>query len=52
MSSDNDADDFLAYTRAWIDKVNRGGLFSLSDDSFRFFVYMKRKLSVSYLHLW
>ena len=44
VSSDNDADDVLAKTRAWIDKVNRGGLFSLSDDSFRFFVCVEKEV--------
>ena len=38
MCGDNDTDDFLAYTRTWIDKVNRGGLFPLNNDSFRLFV--------------
>lgn len=30
-------EDFLAYTKHWIDKVNRGGLFKLSNNTFNFF---------------
>ncbi len=29
--------DFTQCTTEWIDKVNRGGLFPLNDESFRFF---------------
>ena len=38
MAVFSDNDDFLEYTRHWIDEVNRGGLFPLNDASFRFFV--------------
>ena len=44
MYGDNDTDDFLAYTRTWIDKVNRGGLFPLNNDSFRFFVCIEQEV--------
>lgn len=32
------ANDILDYTKEWIDKVNRGGLFPLNDVTFLFFV--------------
>ena len=31
-------DDLLAYTKHWLKLVNRGGLFLLIDDAFRFFI--------------
>ena len=43
----------LEYTREWTDKVNRGGLFEVSDEAFRLFVSievaMRQKLE-SHLH--
>ena len=29
--------DFTQYTTEWLDIINRGGLFPLNDESFRFF---------------
>ena len=44
MCGDNDTDDILAYTKTWIDKVNRGGLFPLNNDSFRLFVCIEQEV--------
>ena len=30
--------DFLEYTKSWIDKVNRGGLFSVNNETFNLFI--------------
>lgn len=37
-------DDLEAYTRHWINLVNRGGLFPLNDQSFMFFVAVEKKV--------
>lgn len=37
MAVDGDESEFLMYTKRWIEKVNRGGLFPLNDISFIFF---------------
>jgi len=34
MAIEEDGDSVLAYTRKWLDLINRGGLFPLNDDSF------------------
>ncbi len=34
--------DLLSYTKCWMDKVNRGSLFPLNDQSFRLFVEMEK----------
>ena len=34
---ENDDLDFLGYTKTWFDKVNRGGLFPLNDETFNLF---------------
>ncbi|XP_062508481.1 uncharacterized protein LOC134184753 [Corticium candelabrum] len=34
---ETDCEDFLAYTRHWVDRVNRGGLFIVSDLSYLLF---------------
>jgi len=38
MAVDGDGDDLLGYTKHWLALVNRGGLFPLNDETFRFFV--------------
>ena len=38
MAVEGEGDDVLAYTKIWLEKVNRGGLFPLSDEAFCFFV--------------
>ena len=30
--------DYLAYTKVWFDKVNRGGLFPLNNETFHQFI--------------
>ena len=37
MAVESDHRDFLDYTKDWIDRVNRGGLFPLNDITFEFF---------------
>ena len=44
VSSDVDEEDFLAYTKHWINKVNRGGLFQLNNNAFRFFVSIEKEV--------
>ncbi len=38
MAVDGEGNDLLDYTKRWLELVNRGGLFPLSDEAFRFFV--------------
>ena len=45
VSSDSD-EDFLAYTKYWINKVNRGGLFQLNNSTFRFFVCIEKEVQL------
>ena len=33
--------DFLQYTKLWVEKVNRGGLFSLNNDNYMLFRAME-----------
>ncbi len=37
-----DSQDLLSYTKCWMDKVNRGSLFPLNDQSFCLFVEMEK----------
>ena len=41
------ASSFLDYTREWIDKVNRGGLFYVSNNAYNLFVAMEIAMQVS-----
>ena len=36
--------DLMDYTRVWFDAVNRGGLFPLNDESFRFFTAVESRV--------
>ena len=38
MAVQGEGDDFLSYTKQWMELVNRGGLFPLNDDAFRLFI--------------
>ena len=38
--------DLLAYTRLWIERVNRGSLFPLNDETFHFFVQVEMVVCV------
>lgn len=49
VHSELDDIDFLAYTRHWIDKVNRGGLFPLYDDTFKFFICTEKEVHPSFM---
>lgn len=42
MAVVGEGEDLLAYTRTWINLVNRGGLFPLNDGSFSFFVEIEK----------
>ena len=46
VSSDNDEDDFLAYTKYWINQVNCGGLFQLNTTTFQFFVSIEQEVQL------
>ena len=39
--TDGPVTSFLAYTQEWVRKVNRGGLFVISDEAYRFFVTLE-----------
>ena len=41
--------DLLGYTKSWIEKVNRGGLFPLNDETFTYLLRLKRKF-IYYFH--
>ena len=38
--------DLLAYTRLWIERVNRGSLFPLNDETFHFFIQIEKVVRV------
>ena len=46
MHSDVGSEDFLSYTREWLEKVNRGGLFPLNDETFGFFVLLEKEVRI------
>ena len=46
LGIEGEGDDVLTYTRNWIDKVNRGGLYPINDSSFQLFVEIEKKVSV------
>jgi hypothetical protein len=37
MAVNGDESDFLQYTRGWLEKVNRGGLFEVNDLAYQLF---------------
>lgn len=41
MENDGPTTSFLDYTQEWVKKVNRGGLFVISDEAYRFFVSLE-----------
>ena len=41
MENDGPTTSFLDYTQEWVKKVNRGGLFVVSDEAYRFFVSLE-----------
>ena len=40
-SADEEEGSFLGYTHAWLDLINRGGLFRVSDDVYKFFLELE-----------
>lgn len=38
--------DFFEYTKEWIDRVNRGGLFPLNDITYQFFIVIEQEVQV------
>ena len=44
MAVDSEDSDFLTYTKTWIEKVNRGGLFPLNDVAFIFFTSVEKEV--------
>lgn len=38
MQSEGPSSSLLDYTKEWVEKVNRGGLFDVSDEAYRLFV--------------
>lgn len=45
---DTPCDDFLSYTKSWIDRVNRGGLFVVHDMAYLFFEQLELELRRHY----
>lgn len=49
MHADGTSESLLQYTREWVERVNRGGLFDVSDEAYSLFVVieltMRRKLT-------
>ena len=44
MAVQGEGDDLQEYTRKWFELVNRGGLFPLNDETFRFFVQVEKRV--------
>ena len=41
LETDGLATSFLAYTQEWVKKVDRGGLFVISDEAYSFFIVLQ-----------
>lgn len=53
MAVAGEGDDILSYTRKWMEKVNRGGLFPINDDTFHLFIEIEKCVRIhlpNYLH--
>ncbi len=50
MAVEGEGDDVLAYTKVWLDKINRGDLFPLSDEAFHYFVQVELCVRTFLLH--
>ena len=44
VRSECSSENLLNYTKEWIDRVNRGGLFPLNDATYRFFVSVEKEV--------
>lgn len=42
MSVAGEGDDILSYTREWMEKVNRGGLFPVNDNTVHLFIQIEK----------
>ena len=49
MAVEGEGSDLLAYTKQWLESVNRGGLFPLSDEAFRLFIEKELCVHRTYL---
>ena len=45
-NSDDDHEDLVTYTKEWIGKVNRGGLFPLNNLAYIFFIAVEKEVNV------
>ena len=45
-NSDDDHEDLVTYTKEWIGKVNRGGLFPLNNLAYIFFIAVEKEVKV------
>ena len=46
MAVEGEGEDLQEYTKKWFEIVNRGGLYPLNDETFRFFVQIEKKVKV------
>ena len=46
MAVVSEESDLLSYTKAWLDRVNRGGLFPLNDETFCLFIDIEKSVCV------
>ena len=44
MTVASEHDDYLEYTREWIGKVNRGGLFPLNSGAYTLFIEIEKEV--------
>ena len=49
MAVEGEGSDLLAYTKQWLESVNGGGLFPLSDEAFRLFIEIELCVHRTYL---
>ena len=46
MAVQSEYTDFLEYTKKWIDRVNRGGLFPLNNTTYLFFIEVEKQVRI------
>ena len=41
-----DDDDLFSYTKVWFEKINRGGLFPINEQTFHFFISVEEQVCI------